>query len=150
VAATGLIVAWVLWPVPAGLRFTREQYDRIQLGATRAEVETIMGVAPGYYYELDSTYEGPVYEEIDGDQGAAYEALVASGVTPEGPDQVDWRSDTGSVIIWFLNDRVSEKMYTAPESKLHRRFMDWIDWLTGSTEPRPVQSVPRPSKVPKK
>jgi hypothetical protein len=142
----GLIAAWLLWPVPPGVRFTREQYDRIQLGITRAEVETIMGMPPGYYYKSDSNYEGPVYEEDEGDTGTAYEALVASGVTPDGPDQVDWRSDSGSVIIWFLNDRVGEKMYTAPESKQHRRFMEWIDWLTGSTEPRPVQSVPRSAR----
>jgi hypothetical protein len=145
-AVVGLLTGWLFWPAPSGVRFTRAQYNRIRLEMTRAEVETILGMAPGYYGDSDAEYEGPVYEETDGDMGAAYEALAASGVTPDGPAQVDWSSDSGSVSVWLLNDRVCEQMYTAPESKVHRRLMEWIDWLSGSKEPRPVRSVPRPSK----
>jgi hypothetical protein len=144
-AVAGLCTAWWFWSSPAGGRFTRAQYDRIQFGMTRAEVEAIMGAPPGCYQEADHEYEGPVYEETEGDMGAAYQSLLASGVTPDGPDQFDWESDTFSVTVWFLNERAVQKLYTAPESKLHRRFMDGIDWLTGSPGPRPFRSVPRPA-----
>jgi hypothetical protein len=77
--------------------------------------------------------------------GAAYEALEASGHTPDGPEQVDWRADNGWVIVWLIDGRVGEKMYTSPESQLHRRIMNLVDWLLGSSEPRPVEVVPKPS-----
>jgi hypothetical protein len=142
----GLSVAWLLWPAETtGLHFTKGQYNEIELGMTRAQVEAIMGIEQGYYFQSASYYEGPIYEETEGDMGAVYQALEAAGETPNGPEQLDWRSDKGSIIVWLINDSVSEKMYTAPESKMHRRFMEAIDLLTGSSDPRPVQVIPRPS-----
>jgi hypothetical protein len=144
--AGGLAICW-FWHSPSAGRFTLKQYSQIRLGMSLAEVETIIGTAPGCYQESEREYEGPIYEESDGDMGAAYEALVASGVTPEGPEQLDWESDTVTIIVWLLNGRVVQKMYTAPESKLHRRIMNGMDWSLGSTEPRPFRSVPKPSPL---
>jgi hypothetical protein len=145
----GLIAAWLFWPAQTtNPLFTKGQYIRIQLGMTRAEVESVMEMEPGYYGESNSQYEGPIYEETEGDMGAAYEALEAAGETPDGPEQLNWQGDNGSVIVWLINDRVCQKMYTAPESKIHRRFMNAMDSLLGAPGQRPVQEIPKPSARP--
>ncbi len=51
--ALASVAAFALWPRPN--RFTREDYDRIHKGMTRAEVEAILG-PPGDYTTLGTDY----------------------------------------------------------------------------------------------
>jgi hypothetical protein len=77
--------AFVLWPRPN--RVTRENYDRIRKGMSRAEVEAILG-PPGDYSTVDS--EGLGVSDVGFDHSGSQDVTVA------------WVSDGADVWV-FLN-----------------------------------------------
>jgi hypothetical protein len=94
---------FVLWPQPS--QVTRENYDRIRVGMSRAEVEAILG-PPGDYRTGDT--------EPDRDAADGQEIHVG----PDDPTlydvQVDWRGDRARVsVVLSPAGRVAIKCYTA-------------------------------------
>ncbi len=84
---------FVLWPRPS--RVTRENFLRIQLGMSRAEVEAILG-APGDYTtgpgeKLRSTTDGSEYPEETAD--------FPKNSTPA--DWVQWSGDAGDIQVCY-------------------------------------------------
>jgi hypothetical protein len=124
VALGGLAVlvavgAFVVWP--RADRITRENYDRIREGMTRAEVEAILGGPPGDYRTVRTEHagEGPAAWGGDLDWYAVLCArhAGASGYSPldsvEHPDLPNdarllgtWFGNEGYVLIVFVSDAV--------------------------------------------
>ncbi len=73
----------VLWPRPS--RITRENYDRIRVGMSRAEVEGIFGAPPGLYTN------GPT--DLAGD--------FESAIGFHGSNIMVWGDDTLLVYVGF-------------------------------------------------
>ena len=107
VIAAGVVV---LWPRPASERITRENYDRIRAGMTRAEIETILG-PPGDYTTAptegvrvaSSTFSAP------GSEIAYLESR--------------WLSDTAQAVVWFDYSGRANRGYYAP-----MRIKDETPW----------------------
>jgi len=72
-----------------GSKVTQANYDRIQIGMSRAEVEDILG-------------EGTA----KGGAGFAVPGMSASGMV------VEWRDGDKSISVTFLNDKVTLKTQT--------------------------------------
>jgi hypothetical protein len=122
VVAAGVVV---LWPRPAPERITRENYDRIRAGMTRAEIETILG-PPGDYTTApiegvrvaSSTFSAP------GSEIAYLESR--------------WLSDTAQAVVWFDYSGRANRGYYAPmrikDETLWSRFLwrakrQWHRWF---------------------
>jgi hypothetical protein len=82
-----LIGVSVLWPRQN--RITRENYDRIRFGMSRAEVEAILGL-PGDHSTMDSQGLGVHVTDVDIDHSGSHDVTVA------------WISDGADVWV-FLN-----------------------------------------------
>jgi hypothetical protein len=93
-AGLAMVVAagtFILWPravvlEPRPLRATRQNYDRIRIGITRAEVEASLG-PPGDYTT------GPTHP-TGRDHGVEGSSLVCASVT-------QWLTDNGSIVVEF-------------------------------------------------
>jgi hypothetical protein len=99
-AAIGFLVAWVLWPRTA---ITRENYERIHVGMTRAEVEAILG--------------GPARDETGGWWPRVRGRWEDDGGRPPEADEAlrsdIWESD--GLNIWVQSDgdgRVRRKAFS--------------------------------------
>jgi hypothetical protein len=91
-AALVAVAMLVLWPRPD--RITRENYERIKEGMSRAEVESLLG-APGDYRT------GPV-----GYQTAEYKEAVGrpASISLRGTKPALWLGDRGLVEVAFGQD----------------------------------------------
>jgi hypothetical protein len=112
--------AFVLWPRED--RITRENFNRIREGTTRAEVESILGGPPGDYRTIrtEDAGEGPAAWAGDLDWYAARRAshAGASGYSPldsvehdpdlpnDAPLLGTWFGNEGYVLIVFVSDAV--------------------------------------------
>jgi hypothetical protein len=100
-AVVGLAVlvavgAFVLWPRQD--RVTRENYDQIKVGMTRAEVDAILG-PPGDYTTVEPFGTGY------GQQSEGTQLII--------PPTVDWVGDEGYLQVGFDDeDRVVGKIFT--------------------------------------
>jgi hypothetical protein len=118
VVAVGAIV---LWPRPE--RATRQNYDRIRLGLTRAEVESRLGS------QGDHT-TGPT-RRTGGGYGVEGSGLVCASVA-------QWLSDDGSIVVEFdLKGRVcgwscepTQRVEQGPlDNLLWRAKRQWRRWF---------------------
>jgi len=109
-----------LWPRPE--RITRENFDRIKVGMSRAEVYAILG-PPGDYSS------GPV--EFDGRQE------FLRGIDLDANEPVDcgnpalarWWSDTGSAWVEFdPSDRARPREFTRHLGRLEQSSLDALLW----------------------
>jgi hypothetical protein len=96
IVAVGLVVlvavaAFVAWPRPQ--RITRENFDRIQDGMSRAEVEAILG-PPGDYRTGPTLYTLETFTGTLMDFGSQRRSLA-----DEGGPAMCWVSDTCSIDI---------------------------------------------------
>jgi hypothetical protein len=104
-AVVGLAVlvvvgAFVLWPqTDQGDRITRENYNYIKIGMSRAEVEAILGPA-GDYATGSLRFAGPTLRVFSGEPSPPSE-YVLSVRDAEGYDIVRWRNDTGILTVYF-------------------------------------------------
>ncbi len=81
-----------LWAQPPS-RITRENFDRIHVGMTRAEVEAILGPSGEYN-------SGPTLYVCD----AVYPGEFAP--SPDVCLPVSWQCDTGAIEVWIDSERV--------------------------------------------
>ena len=102
--AVGVVV---LWPQP-GDRITRENFDRIREGMSRAEVEAIFGGRPGdyrtvrtenEYYEPRSDPENPTH--------AADRLYTRTVMLSRDGLRGDWLGNEGLAHVFFESGRVA-------------------------------------------
>jgi hypothetical protein len=134
-AAVGLAVlvaagAFVLWPRTD--RITRENFDRIKEGMSRAEVEAILG-PPGDYRTGPVVYFTPTDRDV----------MDEPSVPFEDPDSALWLGDraggrvgfdeAGCVTIWdaSLECRSGERVSQGPvDNLLWRAERLWRKWFS--------------------
>jgi hypothetical protein len=124
VLAVGLAVvvvvgAFALWPGQS--KITRESFDRIQKGMSRAEVEAILGGPPGDYrtvctvWTVDDDTEPFTVCSIDSQALNAavwgYERDQGEPVSSGEPVTGTWYGNNGSVQIHFSPDVVEDKHF---------------------------------------
>jgi hypothetical protein len=103
-----LVASFVLCPIPPS-RVTRENYDRIREGMTRAEVEAILG-PPGDYRtgrtrEASDPLDPPCFD-ID---ETAFNADAYYGLSPGGLwEQAWWFGNEAYIIVVFKSGVVSD------------------------------------------
>jgi hypothetical protein len=99
--------AVVLWP-RSGDRITRENFDRIREGMSRAEVEAIFGGPPGdyrtvrtenEYYEPRSDPENPTH--------AADRLYTRTVMLSRDSLRGDWLGNEGLALVFFESGRVA-------------------------------------------
>lgn len=121
-AVTALLAVVGLYlGLPRSPRFTDEQFDRIQVGMTRAEVEAVLGCPPGCYAQE------PVLAWIESPPDALEWAADSPGPLAENGDQPALRvavcfDDRGKVEAKFRT-RIT---YTPPT--LLERLRRWAGW----------------------
>jgi hypothetical protein len=121
VVAAGVVV---LWPRPPS-RITRENYDRIRAGMTRAEIETILG-PPGDYTTAPT-------------EGVRVASRTFSAPGSESAYlQSCWLSDSAQAVVWFEYSGRANRGYYAPmrikDETLWARFhwrlkRQWHRWF---------------------
>jgi hypothetical protein len=91
-------------------------YDRVQIGMTRAEVHALLGEPSDGLSPLG-------YEDLDADE----RALPRS---PPPPELQSWRSETHEIFVAFdARGRVVSKSYSRdPGVGWPRRVVDWLRW----------------------
>jgi hypothetical protein len=97
VAAAAMAIA--LWPQPASSLITRQNFDRIRQGITRAEVEAILGSPGDYRTSLGQTDDplGQLAPEM-ADYGPT---LATWQLWGNGPNRVGvWIGDSVEIIIY--------------------------------------------------
>jgi hypothetical protein len=104
VVAAGVVV---LWPQPLSL-IRQENYERIKVGMSRAEVEAILG--PPRPFSMD----GDVFE------GGHYIPYDENGRL--------WRGAAGVITVTFENDRAVSKAWAPPAGPLTRLRRWWERW----------------------
>jgi hypothetical protein len=110
VVAAGVVV---LWPS----RLTRENYDRIQNGMSRTEVEAVLGpegdyrTMPTKFVYLTQWYTGLGNFVVDDDY------------TPDGL----WESDAGNICVIYRQGRVTAKAFVMT-SRLDQSYLDNLLW----------------------
>jgi hypothetical protein len=103
VALTLAFVVFVAWPRTS--RVTRENYDRIQLGMSRAEVKAILGAPPGDYANGPTDRNDDLYltESIDPKIWRRRQIVISGDI---------WYGDTAEIWVNFqLNDIAVEKHF---------------------------------------
>jgi hypothetical protein len=111
VVAGGAVVLW-----PRANRVTRENYDRIQIGMSRADVEAVLG-PPGLYASGPLMVGGTVYSDD-----------VATVMGGERMEEVDWTSDNAIVRVFFrLTGQVGDKCFTEA-SRMNQTPVDNLLW----------------------
>ena len=105
--ASSLLLVGALVPLlrPRHCPVTKEAYDRIEEGMSRAQVEAILGGPPRDYRNQPTQMGWSTRVEVE-----------RSG--PYLPDarEADWFGDEGDVCVWFAPDgRVSCKAYIGTE-----------------------------------
>jgi hypothetical protein len=107
--ALGLVYAALFvcsWPVEPGLpgeRFTEEQWNQIELGMTHAEVEEILGCAPGDYTRRVSTLvlrSDPSFDPVNVARLMRSEGQV-SRFSPPLPDHRAWQGPYGEIHLFL-------------------------------------------------
>jgi hypothetical protein len=105
------LAAVVLWPPPS--RVTRENYDRIQAGMSRAEVDAILG--PPGDYRTGPTRDGGGYRWRYIDE------------SPKGWNCF-WRADTCDVSVSFdTSGRVEQQLFN-PDEKTKQGAIHDLLW----------------------
>jgi hypothetical protein len=106
IAAVGLAVlvavgAFVVWPRPN--RVTRENYNRIRLRMSRAQVEAILG-PPGDYTTVPV---GQVTTSMSPSDSAALTRARMDSRTTES----EWWADTGYIVVAYSPEGVSYRNF---------------------------------------
>jgi hypothetical protein len=125
VLAVGVVVLW-----PRTDRITRENYDRIQPGMTRAEVEAILGPPGDYRTGLGETYglyarPGPAQWDIDSlDNDLSLPSWPFVSLLPWEPDsgQPDPDAELGKTVTW-LGDSVRLEIIVDRSDHVRRSFI---------------------------
>jgi hypothetical protein len=126
VGAAGVVVLW-LWPRPE--RVTRENYDRIQIGMGRREVEAILG-PPGDYRtgrgdeEVNGTFYRGVWEPAMGFPWGWNHTRMSSSQTGE---QAYWVSDSVRIYV-FIDDAGHVREARAYKRRLTEGPLENILW----------------------
>jgi hypothetical protein len=107
-AGVGAILFW-----PRQSRVTLENFDRITVGMSRAEVEAILG-PPRDYSTGPLQYAGRSLQMFGGSRGThrtgSYEPFATVGVQREVMERLEWRNDRQLLHVYFLpSGRVREK-----------------------------------------
>lgn len=123
VLALGLLAALLflagagalLWLNTPRHRISRESFEKIQVGMTRAEVEEILGVPPGDYGP------GNTYALLNQSRGATF---------PTGWSTVAWKAGDMSVLVAYdLEGRVAwKKLGRALRRNFLSRLRRWLGW----------------------
>jgi hypothetical protein len=110
--AIGLFLFW-----PLSSQVTRENFERIRTGMSRAEVEAILGGPPGDYTT------GPTEKDL---------LELSAADTPEGPRYlVIWEGDSGTIWVGFdANDRAIEHKLQ-PARRKEQGTLDSLLWRAG-------------------
>ncbi len=101
------IVFWKTWRAP-----TRANYERIQNGMTRAEVESILG-PPGDYR---SSWSKVSFRQV---------------MVPPGVELDRWASADGVIGVRYINDKVVESYFKDPGDRFFQRPKDGYGWRVG-------------------
>jgi hypothetical protein len=125
-AAVGLAVlvaagAFVLWPRLD--RITDENFDRIQEGMSRAEVEAIFGGPPGDYRAGPTTYDA----DLDANR-VPREILGLVRTTQDGDDVFDWAGDHGHAIVVFDSTGIYRDGWFHSTQRVHQTPPDMLLW----------------------
>jgi hypothetical protein len=118
IAAIGLLQLWVQ------SRFTREQYDQIQLGMTPNEVRTVMGCGPtgarsGEWELVD--YDIPIYDDFHVGEKHDVPAHVF--------EEQAWTDNSIRIVVHYCDSKAISKAIRRrrPGWKIWwRQFVDWI------------------------
>jgi hypothetical protein len=122
-----LAAGMAVWQLSAHKgRFTREQYDRIQLGMTPNEVRTVMGSGPrgarsGEWELVDDVI--PIYDDFHAFLGGKHD--VPSHVFEEQ----EWTDNSTRIVVFYCDGKTSAKKIQrrSPDWKIWwRQFVDWI------------------------
>jgi hypothetical protein len=121
-----LVVGLLCWQRTSG-RFTREQYDRIRLGMTPAEVALVMGgrgTGP-----VGTSVWDKALERID---SPAWDSVAEKSPAPMAIDRAEaWLDESAAVMVGYCDDKtIKKEMLTrVPLWKIKAR--EWLDWLRG-------------------
>jgi hypothetical protein len=138
VAPAGLAVVVVLWPQPPSrIRITRETFERIREGMSRAEVLAILGGPPGDYRGGPTTapqgipFIGPQLRD-----GATTKDILARAAKLLDHDEpleitpcsrVTWSGDVGELSVCFGADGTQSSYFWAV-SRLPQGPLDNLLW----------------------
>ena len=104
------VIGWLQLSGPRG-RFTREQYDRIRLGMTRAEVSQIMGPAsPAHGIKM----------------GGPHEIVAEEGSILEASNEL-WQDRSVQIWVFYHDGKASQKQMLSGVPP----WKEWLDWLMG-------------------
>ncbi len=113
-ALAGAIAFLLLRPEPPA-RFTREMFDRIQAGMTRADVEALLG-RPGDYTT------GPV------EAAPGFRSMVVLQKPPLTALVLDWRDNAGGISVAFdASGRPVAK--SIGSCRRDHSPLRWLGWL---------------------
>jgi hypothetical protein len=118
-------IAVIGWPRTSG-RFTREQYERVRIGMSLAEVEQTLGVPPGYYglptepwdrLELAESESPAVYRDAKTDPSSRFYI---------------WEDDGGQIVVWIAADKkVVSKSHGVRVHPIKAMAQASLAWLRG-------------------
>jgi hypothetical protein len=106
--------ALVLWPRPD--RLTRENFERIKEGMSRAEAEAMLGGPPGYHADGPVGYpNGYLPADLQG--------------FPPGHTSETWLGDSGIVeVVFDPHGRVAWRQWSPSERDPETSRIEWLRW----------------------
>jgi hypothetical protein len=124
-AAAGAVT---LWPRPE--RITRENYECIRDGMSRAEVEAVLG-PPGDYRTAPT--EAPPL--LGGDFGpalivmhsTAIDAIEIHSAATTPVEKLVWHGDQGNIKVWIDSDGVASRSFSVRQ-KVAQSHLDNLLW----------------------
>jgi hypothetical protein len=123
VVALLAVAAVVLWPYPN--RVTRQNFDRIRLGMSLAEVEAILG-PPGDYRTGDTVVIAIDANRLLTDPSSALRTKPGPATAQPEVRKV-WEGDKGEIAIYFQAAGVSDKHFRPALSSGQSAF-DRLRW----------------------
>jgi hypothetical protein len=128
-----LVVGLLCWPRTSG-RFTREQYDRIRLGMTPAEVSRSMGSAPS---DVFSQWPG-LWEQV---------AFESNGSPPNGKTDV-WLDGSVGICVCYRDGKAAVKFMDRQVPPWKIKATIWFYRLRGTRAMSTAISSPTLSPAP--
>jgi hypothetical protein len=113
------ILVTLLMPRPS--KVTRENYERIKMGMSPANVEQILGGPPGDYSTVPTDYPG-------GGMDIVVDIEELKAAHKSGLDQAGrWSGDEGNVLVCYLDGKAVCKSFT-PEEPVKVGTLDLVRW----------------------
>lgn len=123
------LAGWLLRPESLGVRFTRDQYDRVCLGMTPREVREAIGRPPGTY--MRHSYPDPQVVAAESVTPPEWMTLQMRGESPEQTDET-WIGESELIGVSYSSGRVWCKCYIVCDRSLAGHFRAWFEYFRQS------------------